>query len=78
VRLDNEIVDYLVWYTKVPVFRWRRGCDYHFFSWNWLALEFVKNLRIGIEMKWWTWDSWKREMDTAVCPKCGDRNFDID
>lgn len=48
------------------------------FSWQWLLLEFVKEWKNFRKMKWWTWDQWKNDRETAVCPKCGDRNFDID
>lgn len=37
--------------------------------------KFAKRIR---EMKWVTWEQWERNRDTAVCPKCGKRNFDID
>jgi hypothetical protein len=29
-------------------------------------------------MRWKTEDEWKAERDTAVCPCCGARDFDID
>jgi len=48
------------------------------FSWQWLWLELIREWKNIKRMKWWTYDSWKKDMDTAVCPKCGKRNFDID
>jgi hypothetical protein len=48
------------------------------FSWYVLILEIAKEIRNARRMKWWTWESWKRAKDTAVCPKCGLRNWDID
>lgn len=36
---------------------------------------FAKRIRA---MKWVTYAQWLREKDTAVCPKCGARDFDID
>jgi Zn finger protein HypA/HybF involved in hydrogenase expression len=48
------------------------------FSWSWLMVEAVKNWRNFRHMKWWTHKSWKKDRDTAVCPKCNERNFDID
>jgi hypothetical protein len=48
------------------------------FSWSWLLLETVKEGKNFRRMKWWTWKAWKRDKDTAVCPECGARNFDID
>lgn len=47
-------------------------------SWDWLRLEFVKEWKIFRGQKWWTWKDWKKHKDSAVCPKCGLRNFDID
>ena len=37
--------------------------------------KFAQRIR---EMKWITWEHWKKERDTAVCPKCGRRDFSID
>lgn len=48
------------------------------FSWKWLLLEIVKEYKNFKAMKWWTYEQWLRDKDTAVCPKCGQRNFDID
>jgi hypothetical protein len=48
------------------------------FSWHVLILEIAKEIRNVRRMKWWTLESWKRAKDTAVCPKCGLRNWDID
>ena len=80
ISLQQDIVDDLVGYTHVPVLRWQDSdwSGYRFFSWNWLLLELVKDIRVAYRTKWWTWKSWKKARDTAVCPKCGDRNFDID
>lgn len=52
--------------------------DYCVFSWNWMLVEFERNIRSLIHMKWYTWEKWHKVKDKAVCPKCGDRNFDID
>jgi len=52
--------------------------EYQVFSWQWLKVEWVKNWRSFRHMEWWTWKSWKKARDNAVCPKCGERNFDID
>lgn len=48
------------------------------FSWDWLFLEAVKEWKLFRRQKWWTMKSWKKHRDTAVCPKCGQRAFDID
>jgi len=48
------------------------------FSWHALALEVAREVRNVYRMKWWTWESWKRNKNTAACPKCGQRNWDID
>lgn len=56
--------------------------DYYYenqvFSWQWLIVELVREWKNIKRQKWWTWKSWKKVRDTAVCPKCGERNFDID
>ena len=52
--------------------------EYQVFSWSWLWVEFVKEWKNFRKMKWWTTKSWEKAKDTAVCPKCGKRNFDID
>lgn len=48
------------------------------FSWQWMWLELVGNWKNIKRMKWPTWKGWKKVKDTAVCPKCGEWNFDID
>jgi hypothetical protein len=50
------------------------------FSWKWLLLEIVKDIKIAYKMKWWTYKSYEKDRNTgkAKCPKCGRVNFDID
>lgn len=50
------------------------------FSWNLLVLEIVKDIKVALKMKWWTYKSWKKDYDKGIakCPKCGLVNFDID
>ena len=50
------------------------------FSWNWLLLEIVKDIRVGLQMRWWTYKSFKNAFHKgkAKCPECGLVNFDID
>ena len=57
-------------------FRTRYCC----FSWSWLLLEIVKDIKVAKETKWWTYTSWKKDKDSekAKCPICGLVNFDID
>jgi len=43
-----------------------------------IAKEYDKYAQRIRGMKWITREQWDRDKDTAVCPKCGDRNFDID
>lgn len=68
----------LIGYTWVPVLRWKSKKGTKCFSWNWLLLELVKEIKVGLEQKWWTWEGWKKSKDTATCPKCGKQAFDID
>jgi len=43
-----------------------------------IAQEFEKFADRIRNMPWITYEQWKKDKDTAVCPKCGMRNFDID
>jgi len=54
---------------------WKRN-DPH--SWWLIWFHFKKMLKSFKRQKWWTWKSWQKYKDTAICPQCGDRNFDID
>ena len=51
------------------------------FSWSWLLLELVKNIKNARNTKWWSYKRFKRDKEAgkAVCPKCGSsKHFDID
>lgn len=74
-QIDSHCINDLTKYTHIPVYVWNKNTV---FSWNWLLLETVKDIKVALETKWWTWESWKKVKDTAVCPKCGDKNWDID
>jgi len=78
IGMDIDIVKDLNKYTHVLIIQKRVRHEYKIFSWNWLVLEFVKEIKILFQQKWWTYKSWQRHKDTAVCPKCKKRNFDID
>jgi|GEM_PF-2423237 len=54
---------------------WKRT-DPH--SWFLIYYEFKRMIRKFKHQKWWTYEDWKKDKATAVCPNCGDRNFDID
>lgn len=43
-----------------------------------LARQYEKYAKRIRNMKWVTWEQWERDKDIAVCPNCGERNFDID
>jgi len=43
-----------------------------------LARQYEKYAKRIRNMKWVTWEQWQKDKDTAVCPQCGERNFDID
>ena len=43
-----------------------------------IAREFEKYAKNIRNMPWITEEQWRRDKDEAVCPKCGERNFDID
>lgn len=78
IELESWLVDDLQSRSHIPVYKKIHGNQYLMFSWNWLLFEFFKEIRIIRRQKWWTWKSWKKARDTAVCPKCGLRDFDID
>ena len=80
LEIDDWLVADLEEYTKVSVWRFKgasRG-QVRVFSWDWLWLEFVKNWRLFRAQKWWTWKAWKKARGNAVCPECGEKDFDID
>ena len=77
--LDTYIIKDLIEYTGVKV--WTKETvkgQTKVFSWNWWMLEIVKDIKNYHNTKWKTWEAWKKAKDTAVCPQCGDTNFDID
>lgn len=76
--MDIDIVDDLTRYTYVIVLRKKYRYGYKIFSWNWLILEIVKDIKLAFKQKWWTWKSWKKNKATAKCPECNKQNFDID
>lgn len=53
-----------------------KSADVHSWSLLYHALKVI--IKRTIAMKWWTWESWKKDASTAICPGCGARNFDID
>jgi len=65
------------WHLKYnPLTRmWTRLRVFGVFSVVTIITDEIKNIR---RMKWWTFKQWRRVRNTAVCPKCGLRNFDID
>ncbi len=80
MEMDDWYVDDLIKYTNVLLWRFRVEFNgqARVFSWQWLWLEFRREIKSVRRQKWWTWKSWKKERDAAVCPKCGLRDFDID
>ena len=81
IKWDRHFVNYdaveLQKYTKIKIrFNENNEC----FSWNWLILEIVKDIKNAKNMRWWSYKSWKKDMDKgkAKCPKCGKVCFDID
>lgn len=80
LELDTWLVDDLTKYTGV--WMWRFKAEFsgqaRVFSWQWLLLELKREIKCIRKQKWWTWESWKKDKATAVCPKCGLRDFDID
>jgi len=50
----------------------------YIFSWHMLSIRIVEEIVNIMNMRWWTEKDWEKDKETAACPKCGDRNFDID
>lgn len=84
IKLDMDIVEDLIKYTKVPIYlRNIVAHEYKMFSWNWLILEIVKDIKIAYKMKYLTNTSWKKAVKEnggkwPPCPKCGQNELDID
>lgn len=81
MKMDDSIVKDLIKYTKIPVYKIATERNQiTVFSWNWLLLEIVKDIKVAVETKWWTYKKFKKDYDAgkALCPKCKQNNFDID
>ena len=84
IEMDSyQIVPDLVRFTHVPVIvgkskKGRSMC--RIFSWNWLVVEIVKDIKNGMQMKWRTYNDFRKDSakGKAVCPKCHQINFDLD
>ena len=81
LKWDRHFVNYdaveLQEYTKIKIrFNENNEC----FSWSWLILEIVKDIKNAKNMRWRSYKSWKKDMNKgkAKCPKCGKACFDID
>lgn len=48
------------------------------FSWNLLLIEIEREIKCVWNQKWWTWKGWSKDKKNAVCPRCGEGDFDID
>jgi hypothetical protein len=77
ISFDIHTINDLKKYTHIPVFTGYKD-NQRCFTWNWLILELVKECKNAKSQKWWTLKSWNKHKDTAVCPKCKNKNFDID
>jgi len=80
LELDDCCVRSLETHTGVRVHRLEgapRG-QVRVFSWFFLILEVIKEWKTIRKQRWWTWDSWERSREEAVCPQCGIRCFDVD
>jgi len=43
-----------------------------------IAQNFEKFANRIREMKWVTYEQWEKDKESAVCPQCGKKDFDID
>ena len=48
------------------------------FSWRVMVRSIYRHFRRLFTQKWWTYEGWKKVGHLAVCPNCGEHNFDID
>lgn len=80
IDLDNDIVYDLIKYTKVPIFFFppTKGNLQRFFSWNWLLLEIVKDIKVARKMHWKTREQWINDPNKHICPHCGAKNSIIE
>jgi hypothetical protein len=82
IEIDGVVLTDSLFFTHFPVslFRAKSQMQVRVFSWNWLLLEIVKDLKNAKIMKWWTYNSWEKDYVSkkAVCPKCKQINFDVD
>ena len=69
------IYDDILWYLKPRYIKIEKN---RMHSWRLMAGLIFQHAKRFFTMKWWTYESWKQVKDTAVCPGCGQRNFDID
>lgn len=80
IKLDSSFIAYdvpnLCNYTGIKV----KFNNNKTFSWKWLLLEIVKDIKIAKEQKWWRYEDYlkARVLGKAICPKCGAMRLDID
>ena len=74
-NLKTKILSDVRWLIKP---RMIKGDGYKRFSWWALFLNIKNDIKVYGMMKWKTYEDWIKVKDTAVCPKCGLRNWDID
>lgn len=67
-----------LWLPRMIRINTEGGIHPRIFSWHALLLEVKKEIRNILHMKWWTYKSFMKERNTALCPKCGKSDFDID
>jgi len=48
------------------------------FSWFAIVRSIKWNTKRVFTQTWWTYKSWENARDKAVCPKCKQKNWDID
>ena len=74
MKFDIQTVEDMVEFMFIPIIH--KGGKV--FSWNWLLVEIERDIRSFFIMKWRTMKKWNEVKDTANCPNCGERDFDID
>ena len=73
IEFEEWIIRDMAKYTHVLVVH-KKG---KVFTWNWLIVEIIKDIKLAVKQHWWSWKSFKKDTNKA-CPLCDSKNLDID
>ncbi len=66
-------IDFEQWFADENGFKSR-----NIFSWHIMLWSIKNHIKRLFTQTWWTYKSWRKDKDKAVCPNCGEVDFDID